>query len=362
MADAIFINYRRDDSEGEAGRLFEDLSRAFGNDAVFMDVTGIKPGVDFRQAIEDNVAVCGVFLAIVGPAWATIANSEGVRRLHDPRDFVALELATALNRKVPVIPVLVHDAKMPSADLLPENLRAFCYRNSVEISHTRWSSDVQILIKALEPYVKRRTPFPPPPRPRRSKVWLGIAVAAVVILALVALVGNRSGENNEEHTGTSSASAPETPTIDTQQAREDQPTVDDTSDQSSSPPKPIITGPQHPGLIGTWRYPSVGYGNSLSRLVVSTSGTLTFMHPYGFCQPVECDWGTQSVIFNGPLATSVFRLDPYMENNGSMTQRMVKVIALPSSGNLNIVVQNSFQNTVGGYYNNEINVVFVPDK
>ena len=49
MADAIFISYRRDDSEGEAGRLFDDLTRAFGNDSVFMDVVGIKPGVDFPQ-------------------------------------------------------------------------------------------------------------------------------------------------------------------------------------------------------------------------------------------------------------------------------------------------------------------------
>ena len=68
VARAIFISYRRTDSEGEAGRLFDDLVRAFGEDSVFMDVADISPGLDFRQAIDDNVASCGVLLAVIGPA------------------------------------------------------------------------------------------------------------------------------------------------------------------------------------------------------------------------------------------------------------------------------------------------------
>ena len=64
MAHAIFISYRRDDTEGEAGRLFDDLTRAFGSDAVFMDVAGIEPGTDFRKAIDDNVGFCGVLLGL----------------------------------------------------------------------------------------------------------------------------------------------------------------------------------------------------------------------------------------------------------------------------------------------------------
>jgi hypothetical protein len=157
VADAIFISYRRDDSEGEAGRLFDDLTRAFGDDAVFLDVAGIKYGADFRKAIDENVASCGVFLAVIGPAWATIASPEGHRRLEDPNDFVALEIASALKREVPVIPVLVHDAKMPSADLLPEAIKPLAFRNSVEISHTRWNSDVALLIEALRSYVTPKT-------------------------------------------------------------------------------------------------------------------------------------------------------------------------------------------------------------
>ena len=122
MAHAIFISYRRDDSEGEAGRLFDDLTRAFGNDAVFMDVSGIGPGTDFRKAIDDNVACCGVLLAVIGPTWATITDANDQRRLDDANDYVRLEIASALGRNIAVIPVLVHYAHMPHAEQLPDNL------------------------------------------------------------------------------------------------------------------------------------------------------------------------------------------------------------------------------------------------
>jgi hypothetical protein len=35
---AIFISYRRHDTEGESGRLFDDLVREFGARSLFMDV------------------------------------------------------------------------------------------------------------------------------------------------------------------------------------------------------------------------------------------------------------------------------------------------------------------------------------
>lgn len=149
MAHAIFISYRRDDSEGEAGRLFDDLTRAFGSNGVFMDVAGISPGADFRKAIEDNIVSCGVLLAIIGPRWISITDAAGKRRLDDPNDFVALEIASALKRNVPVIPVLVHEARMPAVDHLPDGLKDLAYRNSVELTHARWNSDCKLLITAL---------------------------------------------------------------------------------------------------------------------------------------------------------------------------------------------------------------------
>jgi TIR domain len=158
----IFISYRREDSEGEAGRLFDDLVRTFGDKSVFLDVAGIQYGKDFRKEIGEKLSGCGVLLAVIGPTWASSLDSDGLRRLDNPNDFVRLEIATALSRNIPVIPVLVRGAKMPRQDNLPPNLCDLPYRNSVELSHTRWNSDVTILTKALKQYASDVAPEPPP--------------------------------------------------------------------------------------------------------------------------------------------------------------------------------------------------------
>ncbi len=150
---AIFLSYRRDDSEGQAGRLFDDLVAHFGADSVFMDVAGIEAGRDFRKAIDQHVASCGVLLAMIGKDWVDAKDKQGKRRLDDPTDFVRFEIAAALKRDIPVIPVLVERANMPSVEQLPTDLESFAYRNAVELSHARWNSDVQVLFKALARYV-----------------------------------------------------------------------------------------------------------------------------------------------------------------------------------------------------------------
>ncbi|QPC82188.1 TIR domain-containing protein [Phototrophicus methaneseepsis] len=146
----IFINYRRQDSEGYVGRLYDHLVQQFGVDDIFMDVDSIAPGADFVQVLEDAVASCDVFLAMIGPQWATIEDGNGERRLHQWNDFVRLEIASALKQQKWVIPVLVGQAQMPSPDMLPDDLQAFVRRNAIELSHQRFGHDVEKLIRAIK--------------------------------------------------------------------------------------------------------------------------------------------------------------------------------------------------------------------
>lgn len=230
---AIFISYRRNDSEGEAGRLFDDLVEHFGNDSVFMDVTAIEAGRDFRKAIDESVATCGVLLAIIGSNWVDAKNEAGGRRLEDAADFVRLETASALKRDIPVIPVLVRGARMPRPNQLPDDLKDLAYRNGVELTHARWGSDLQLLIKALDPYVgdfrssttaqsQGHTPdgrsladrssedrggaagsAPPPLRRRETTKWLAVVGGLVAVLALggygaYSLMGDRGKPTLEQ--------------------------------------------------------------------------------------------------------------------------------------------------------------------
>ena len=146
---SIFVSYRRDDAEGETGHLFADLVQVFGKDSVFMDVAAIEPGRDFRKAIDESISTCGVLLTIIGAGWLEEKNESGSRRLEDPGDFVRAEIASALKRDIPVVPVLVRGAKMPRVEQLPEDIRDLAYRNAVELTHVRWKSDIKLLIRSL---------------------------------------------------------------------------------------------------------------------------------------------------------------------------------------------------------------------
>ena len=115
----IFVSYRREDSEHLAGRLYDRLADRFGEGQVFMDVDTIELGVDFGEEIVRAVARCKVLLAVIGPGWLTAADERGPRRLDNPKDFVRLEIETALDRGVRVIPILAQGAVMPCQDELP---------------------------------------------------------------------------------------------------------------------------------------------------------------------------------------------------------------------------------------------------
>lgn len=146
----IFISYRRDDSAGYVGHLREKLGDHFGHDAIFRDIDTIEPGEDFVEAIENAVGACEVLIAVIGKQWLTITDPNGQRRLDNPHDFVRLEIATALQRNIRVIPALVGGAAMPLATDLPEDIQALARRNAQEISDRSFQYDVKNLIRVIE--------------------------------------------------------------------------------------------------------------------------------------------------------------------------------------------------------------------
>ena len=147
--DKIFINYRRDDAGGFAGRLSDTLTAHFGGDRVFRDVTGIDYGHDFEKVIDERVSESCAIVVLIGDKWTSVVNADGRRRLDDPDDYVCREIAAALASGVTVVPVLIGDAAMPRRDELPERLAELTRRNAMTITDERWDFDVARLAKVL---------------------------------------------------------------------------------------------------------------------------------------------------------------------------------------------------------------------
>jgi len=152
----IFISYRREDTAHAAGRLFDRLSRHFGSDHVFMDIDTVELGDDFVNEIELAVRSCDVMVTLIGQKWLTATNSAGEKRLNDPNDFVHLEIASALDQSVDIVPILLDNTPMPVAKDLPGSLRPLTRRNGIEIGHTRFNSDVDRLIQGIEVIFQER--------------------------------------------------------------------------------------------------------------------------------------------------------------------------------------------------------------
>jgi TIR domain len=189
----IFINYRREDASGHAGRLYDALAGRFGREQVFMDVDAIRPGENFATVLDDSVTSCDFLIALIGRRWMSVADRDGRPRLERPEDYVRLELQTALTSPhTHVIPALVQGAEMPASDDLPSPVRSLALRQAVELSDLRWRSDVDRLLRHLDadaPHDAAASGSARAPRAtpgRRAPV--AMALAAVVALAALAAV------------------------------------------------------------------------------------------------------------------------------------------------------------------------------
>jgi hypothetical protein len=151
MPNKVFISYRREDSRYQAHRIYDAFVQALPLDSVFMDVDSIAPGADFVEILEGWVQQCDVLLALIGPRWIdSIDPRTNLRRLDNPEDFVRIEVRGALERKIPVVPVLLDAAGMPTAAELPDDIKALRRRNAEFVDFRTFDADVQRLIKRLK--------------------------------------------------------------------------------------------------------------------------------------------------------------------------------------------------------------------
>jgi hypothetical protein len=156
----VFLSYRRSDTQHAAGRAADKLADRY---ELFMDIDTIPPGVDFADYLRRAVGGCDVLVAFIGEKWASAADEAGHRRLDDPDDWVAAEISTALNRDVPVIPVLVDAAVLPPAEALPERLRPMVSRQAAPLRFESFTADLSHLVAAIDHAALLRPPAAPAP-------------------------------------------------------------------------------------------------------------------------------------------------------------------------------------------------------
>ncbi|MGE0759384.1 MAG: toll/interleukin-1 receptor domain-containing protein [Pirellulaceae bacterium] len=133
----IFLCYRRAETHDICELIYERLVEEFGyadengQPMIVRDVHTIPLGRDFREYIDRSVAQCNVMLVVIGSEWLRILNE---RKQAGGPDYVLAEIGSALRSpKIGVVPLLVHQAELPSAEQLPEELGQLPYRNGMTV-------------------------------------------------------------------------------------------------------------------------------------------------------------------------------------------------------------------------------------
>lgn len=178
----IFISYRRDDSAGYSGRLADCLTRVFDDQQVFRDFEDIVPGQNFVESIRRNLSTADVMLVLLGKHWLDAKDGLGNRRLDNSEDFVRLEIETALQRNIHIIPILLNEAQMPKASDLPASLSTLVLHQALTLSDSRWEQDMQQLMSHLTTLVR------PVKHKNRFRRW-GIYVGLSLLLVIASIIG-----------------------------------------------------------------------------------------------------------------------------------------------------------------------------
>lgn len=131
--DKVFISYRRDDSLETTGRIYDRLSREYGEGKAFRDLDSMPFGIDFREHIDKRLGDCNICFVVLGPKFLSVTDKSGAHRIDDPRDHVRIEIETALRRNIRVVPLLVGGASMPAESQLPTSLAPLAYRAGTSI-------------------------------------------------------------------------------------------------------------------------------------------------------------------------------------------------------------------------------------
>ena len=138
----IFLSYRRSDSP-QACRVYDWLAGRFGKDQVFMDVAAIPFAVDYAACIQEAIIDAKVMIALIGNGW--------LKTIREPDDPVCMEIETACQNQVPVLPVLIGNTPMPDPDELPASITTLAFQNAVTVGV---SHDFHTHMQALLPRIE----------------------------------------------------------------------------------------------------------------------------------------------------------------------------------------------------------------
>jgi hypothetical protein len=187
----IFISYRTEDARGHLGRLKEVLETRLPPSDIFTPSRDIEGGALFAEELKRAVRASETLVVLIGQYWLTRPNGEH-RTLDAPDDYVRLEIATAMECNIKIIPVLVDGIEMPRQKELPAVLQPLASRQAISLVESDWAKGVEQLFEAVGATTKTR------PYRHFASSWRLRAVASILSLVSIGGLWIASGQGRQQ--------------------------------------------------------------------------------------------------------------------------------------------------------------------
>jgi len=181
----VFVNYRSSDEPYGAILIDRMLVDRFGPESVFRDTRTLLAGTYFPDRLWRAARECQVLVVVIGPRWLE-RDSRGRRRIDEPDDYVRLEIAHALRRGIPVIPLLLDDTPAPKAADLPPDIAGVAQRQYRTVRRRSAEHDIERILTEIECWVPRNA------LRSNDRYWRTISIAPNISAA----VGHIAFRNN----------------------------------------------------------------------------------------------------------------------------------------------------------------------
>jgi hypothetical protein len=171
MAARVFISYRSSDGADKATALARDLDELFGQEQIFLDKDDLPAGSRWRDEIARALGAAPILLVLVTPNYLGARDPRGTRCIDRDDDPVRAELASAIEARAHVIPMLCDGvAQTPTAAELPPPFDQLADRTWRRLRAYDWREDLARLSNDLRSLgvVPRTTPGPLGPGPLGS--------------------------------------------------------------------------------------------------------------------------------------------------------------------------------------------------
>jgi tetratricopeptide (TPR) repeat protein len=128
----VFVSYRSVDGTMAAATVAGELGRLLGPEKVFWDAH-LQPGERYPDALRGELERAAALVAVIGTHWLD-RDAGGTRMVDRPGDWVRCEIRWAIERRIPVVPVLIGDARLPTTDELPDDIKELALRQAIRLT------------------------------------------------------------------------------------------------------------------------------------------------------------------------------------------------------------------------------------